>query len=182
MTPDKFAAVVFDAVMQSLLKALPGRVDAAVESRVAAMLEQIGTLATSVEKVNGAVVGYVTRTDLEATVARVIDSFTQMSRLEMQRIVSGLRIQSDAEGFLTLTNERDGVRAPLGFRPFQYHGTYDHEKKYLENDAVTNRGSLWIARARVSGVSPGTDDGAQFWTLAVKCGKDARANGGARDG
>lgn len=182
--------LVFDAVMHCVVKALPARietavearVEAAVETRVAAMVQEIGQLATSVEKCAGAVVGYVSRSDLEDTVARCIDSFTKMSRLEMQRIVSAMRIESDADGFLVLTNERDGVRAPLGFRPFQYHGTYEPEKKYLINDAVTNRGSLWIARARVSGVSPGTDDGAPFWTLAVKCGKDARVNGGTNGG
>jgi len=182
MTADKFAEVVFEAVMQCLLKALPTRIDDGVEKRVAPMLEQIGALATSVEKVNGAVVGYVTRKDLEETVARVIDSFTQMARTEMQKVVKGLRIETNPEGFLFLANELDGVRVSLGFRPFQYHGTYEHERKYFQNDAVTNRGSLWIARAHVIGVSPGTDDGAQFWTLAVKCGKDARANGGASGG
>jgi hypothetical protein len=174
MTPDKFAEVVFEAVMGCLLKALPTRISTAVDAATTPMREQIGACAQSVEKISGSVVGFITRTEMEEQHTRTIDSFTRMARTEMQKVVSGLRIQSDTEGFLWLTNESDGVRVALGFRPFQYHGTYESERKYCVNDAVTNRGSLWIARGRVSGVAPGTDEGAQLWTLAVKCGKDAR--------
>jgi hypothetical protein len=123
------------------------------------------------------------RAEYEEERARTMDSFVKMARTEMQKVVKGLRIETNAEGFLFLANEPDGVRVALGFRPFQYHGTYESERKYFQNDAVTNRGSLWIARGAVVGAAPGTDDGAQFWTLAVKCGKDAKApNGRATDG
>jgi hypothetical protein len=174
MTADAYAKLVFRVVMECLLKALPGRVNDAVANATAPMIETIGALAHSVEKTTAAVVGFVTKTEVEEQTARIMDAFGKLARSEMQKVVKGLRIETNPEGFLFLSNEVDGVRVALGFRPFQYHGTYESERKYFENDAVTNRGSLWIARAQVKGATPGTDDGAQFWTLAVKCGKDAK--------
>lgn len=184
MKPLALAEIVLDAVLKGLKAALPLRVNEAVAAHTAPMLEQIGALATALEKTNGTLANCLPRAEHEEERTRTMDSFVRMARTEMQKIVTGLRVQSDVEGFLWLSSERDGVRVALGFRPFQYHGTYEVERKYFVNDAVTNRGSLWIARTSVAGVAPGTDDGAQFWTLAVKCGKDAKAaaNGRASDG
>jgi hypothetical protein len=174
MTADALAELVLRIVLRSVVKVLPARVSDAVATATAPMLEQIGALAQSVEKTTAAVVGFVTKTEVEEQTARTIDAFGKLARSEMQKVVKGLRIETNPEGFLFLSNDVDGVRVALGFRPFQYHGTYESERKYFENDAVTNRGSLWIARGHVKGATPGTDDGAQFWTLAVKCGKDAK--------
>lgn len=63
---------------------------------------------------------------------------------------------------------------PLGFRPMQHVGIYDHARAYLANDCVTCDGSVWLARAATHEVKPGTDDGARAWQLIVKRGKDGR--------
>jgi hypothetical protein len=174
------AEIVLDSVLRGLQKALPLRVDDAVSARTAPLVEQVGALASAVEQVNAGIGARITRAEHEEERTRTLDAFVKMSRTEMQKVVQGFRIQADVEGFLWLSSERDGVRVALGFRPFQYHGTYEAERKYFQNDAVTNRGSLWIARTKVEGIAPGTDDGAQYWTLAVKCGKDAKPSGNGR--
>lgn len=182
MTPDAFARVVFDCVMRAVVKALPGHVEKAVTKVTEPMLEQIGTLAHSSEKMTQAVVALVPRKEFEEGLARSAEVFTVMARSEIKEVLAALRIESDADGFLFLTNNAAGLSCALGFRPFKYNGPYEHGRKYCVNDAVTMRGSLWIARASVRDMAPNTDEGAHFWTLAVKSGKDAKANGRDTDG
>ena len=183
MTAEQIAVLLLDSVLRGLQNALPGKVRDEVATVTGPMVEQIGQLALAVEKSMGAVVGLVTRSEFEAQSTRTLDAFAELSKSEALKMFASLRIESDADGFLCLTNKANDVRVALGFRPFQYLGTWDQQRGYLINDAVTNRGSLWIARGKVQGVSPGTDEGATFWTLAVKCGKDGKAaNGSANHG
>lgn len=95
--------------------------------------------------------------------------------------VTPTEVVADERGYLTLILEHaSGVRraVPLGFRPLTYQDVYEPERDYEPNDAVTINGSLYIARAPSRGVRPGIAEAQGFWTLAVKAGKSARANGG----
>lgn len=95
--------------------------------------------------------------------------------------VTPLEVVADERGYLTLVLEHaSGVRRslPLGFRPLTYQDVYDVDRDYEPNDAVTINGSVYIARAPSRGVRPGIAEAQGFWTLAVKAGKPARANGG----
>lgn len=177
MKPEMLARIILESVMRGLLKALPARVDEAVEKRVAPFTNQVGVTAERVTLMETRVRDLYQ--EFDARIAHACEEFRTVCQSEIATTVGGLRIESDADGFLYLSAGAN-VRAALGFRPFQYHGTYQHDGRYNVNDAVTCRGSLWIARGPVAGIAPGTDQGAEHWTLAVKCGKDGR-NGARGD-
>jgi hypothetical protein len=67
---------------------------------------------------------------------------------------------------------RDRI-AQLEQRPasLKYCGVWGEAERYALNDAVTYGGSLWIARAANSGVTPGSGAG---WQLCVKRGRDGK--------
>jgi hypothetical protein len=64
--------------------------------------------------------------------------------------------------------------AVLEARPvgLMYRGVWTGFDDYAVNEAVTFRGSLWVAKAPSCGVEPGGDGGA--WQLAVKRGRDGK--------
>ena len=66
----------------------------------------------------------------------------------------------------------DGRLANL--RTLRHVGVWDRERQYQEQECVTSDGSMWVARAEVTGLKPGTDAGAASWQLVVKRGKDGR--------
>jgi hypothetical protein len=64
--------------------------------------------------------------------------------------------------------------AELEQRPsLKYIGVWREGEDYVAGDAVTDHGSLWIARVNHIKSRPGTD-GIGGWQLAVKKGRDAR--------
>ena len=66
-----------------------------------------------------------------------------------------------------------GRVAELEARPeLKYRGVWRADEEYTDNSAVTHDGSVFIARAQSVGVRPGDGD---LWQLAVKRGRDARA-------
>lgn len=64
---------------------------------------------------------------------------------------------------------------PLGVR---YAGVWDADHAYVPDEAVTFRGSLFIALAPSSNVKPEGAEG--VWRLAVKRGRDGRDGRDAR--
>lgn len=99
--------------------------------------------------------------------------------------IHALAVTPDEQGYLRLViryaSEREDI-VPLGYRPPQDAGVFDQVRVYEQNDLVSHGGSGWWARQRVQGVKPGTDEGARFWRLAIKCGKDGRDGRDGRDG
>lgn len=67
---------------------------------------------------------------------------------------------------------RDEVDAALARLPVPtYKGVYDKDAEYQAGDMVTQDGSVWHCNAPVAGEKPG---GNEFWTLAVKRGRDGK--------
>jgi hypothetical protein len=64
---------------------------------------------------------------------------------------------------------------PLGVR---YAGIWDADLDYQKDEAVTYRGSLFVALASSSNVKPEGAEG--VWRLAVKRGRDGRDGRDAR--
>lgn len=174
MTADALAHLVLEAVMRGIFKLLPEHVDASLAKHVTPLAEQVGQVQTGLEKIAHA--HLQARAASDELIAKACAEFSTITQKEISDAFGTLRIESDADGFLFVTAAHNAIRAPLGFRPFQYHGKYVPGSKYNQNDAVTCRGSLWMARGAVANIAPGTDEGAAHWTLAVKCGKDLRAD------
>ena len=146
--------IVTDAVMRALVPALNARVSQRCE---ALLLEQLTPLATQIEELGAAVR------------AGALDPATlvTLEALDAQRVAIVQACEAFTDQAITRALER--------IQPFTYLGAFDATRTYAENDSVTHRGSMWMARAAVpAGCVPGTEAGAQVWTLAVKCGRDAR--------
>jgi hypothetical protein len=71
-----------------------------------------------------------------------------------------------------------GIKQTLEQRtPYmRYLGVFKKDSEYWEGDSVTLDGSVWVARVDKPTAEPGTTEGADQWTLAVKRGKNG-ANG-----
>lgn len=67
---------------------------------------------------------------------------------------------------------REEVEAAVARAPVPtYKGVYDKDAEYQSGDMVTQDGSVWHCNAAVAGEKPG---GNEFWTLAVKRGRDGK--------
>lgn len=151
---EALGTLITDAIMRVIVPAIDKRIAeasaAAVERSVAPLAGELAGLATLLTQ---------TREQL-ATLATL--------ELVEKRIATSIEA---SESFCDQAIER----AIGAVQPFKYCGPHDRELAYQTNHCVTHRGSMWIARKDIEpGVIPGTDAGEECWTLAVKCGRDAR--------
>lgn len=51
-----------------------------------------------------------------------------------------------------------------------YRGVYKDSEVYVRGEFTTHQGSMWHCKHMTQGVRPGTQEGAPYWTLAVKRG------------
>jgi hypothetical protein len=151
---EALGVLVLDAVMREIVPAINQRIAQACAAQsvetIAPLAEQLATLAESVRSLQAGVERAPTLELLEQRVRATLDA------------AEGLCDRTLAQGLASV-------------KPFEYLGVHDARGTYERNSTVTHRGSLWIARRDVpAGLVPGTDEAAEFWTLAVKCGRDAR--------
>lgn len=77
----------------------------------------------------------------------------------------------------TLTVKLDEQEKSIKIPTLIYHGVYDETKTYEKGDCITYSGSLWVCKKdNENSIKPGTEDGAEYWQLAVKKGSDAKNN------
>lgn len=58
-----------------------------------------------------------------------------------------------------------------------YEGVFDEQRSYVPGELVTRHGSTWHCdRECPCGVAPDTPEGAKYWTLMVKRGRDGRGS------
>jgi hypothetical protein len=124
---------------------------------------------------------------IEATAAAVAPLAEQVAELSAQLTIARAQVAEGisravlderlatvgevCEGFV----DRAVARAFERVAPFEHVGTFEESREYTRNEFVTHKGCMWHARQAVpAGMVPGTDRGAEFWTLAVKCGRDAK--------
>lgn len=145
--------LVTDAIMRAIVPAINQRVTDACASELHARLAPIASQLAELGEQVGAV-------------SKAIDAHATIAQLD-ERVRAAIQA---CEGLC----DQAVTRVLNDVRPFEYHGAHDIAREYARNDSVTHRGSMWIARKDVVGIVPGSDAGAECWTLAVKCGRDAK--------
>jgi hypothetical protein len=144
------ALTITDNVMRELVPAIEQRVREASVAAIAPLAAQVAELAEAVAAARSQLAGTLAASVLEdrlATLGEVCERFCDRA----------------------ITTAMDRVA------PFAHVGTYQEDREYHRNEFVTHKGCMWHARSSVpAGMWPGTDQGAEFWTLAVKSGRDAK--------
>lgn len=148
-----------------ILTALDERTRTAIKEALAPLQLRIKELEGELEKAD------------QAIAETVIDVHSKWKDLQNQREAdwsgveqrtAALAQRIDVVEESTQKQVREAIaRAPVP----TYKGVYDKDAEYQVGDMVTQDGSVWHCNAAVAGEKPG---GNEFWTLAVKRGRDGK--------
>lgn len=142
----------FDAI----LDALDQRTRAAIKAATDPLYAEIDLLQKKLQVVAQSAV------DAGAEHSKAVE---RVSRIEYQ-------LEQITVELPTQKQVRDEVASAIARAPVPtYRGVYDKEAEYQAGDMVTQDGSVWHCNAAVAGEKPG---GNEFWTLAVKRGRDGK--------
>lgn len=130
-----------------ILTALDERTRAAIKEAVAPLQLRIKELSDELDHVkNQREADWSTAETRDATLSDRLDDLAESTQKQVRDAIA---------------------RAPVP----TYKGVYDKDAEYQAGDMVTQDGSVWHCNAAVAGEKPG---GNEFWTLAVKRGRDGK--------